>query len=171
MTTVHADGSRHRMITKGSPEALVATQRFAGDGDLRAAILGHASAFAIEGYRVLAVSEGASGTPEPAADRVRFLGLLAIADPPKPAAASTVARCRAAGITPVLITGDHPATARAIAEQVGIVEGTNSLVVTGDQIRDRQVPDLTAPRSSRAPLRNRSSTSSRPGETAGKSSP
>ena len=52
---------------------------------------------------------------------LRLLGLIAILDPPRPAAAATIASCQAAGITPVLITGDHPATARAIATELGII--------------------------------------------------
>jgi Ca2+-transporting ATPase len=58
----------------------------------------------------------------------------------------TVAACRAAGITPVLITGDHPATARAVARAVGIVSEPDGEVVTGEQIRRGLVPDLTSPR-------------------------
>ena len=52
---------------------------------------------------------------------LRLLGLTAILDPPRPAAAATIASCQAAGITPVLITGDHPATAGAIARELGII--------------------------------------------------
>ena len=52
---------------------------------------------------------------------LRLLGLTAILDPPRPAAAATIASCQAAGITPVLITGDHPATAGAIARDLGII--------------------------------------------------
>jgi Ca2+-transporting ATPase len=74
---------------------------------------------------------------------LRLLGLLAIADPPKSAARATIAACRAAGITPVLITGDHPATALAIARQVGIVDDEGGRVVTGQQIIDGHVTDLT----------------------------
>ncbi len=52
---------------------------------------------------------------------LRLLGLIAILDPPRPSAATTIAACQAAGITPVLITGDHPATARSIATELGII--------------------------------------------------
>jgi Ca2+-transporting ATPase len=148
MTTVHADGLRYRVTTKGSPEAMVALPGVHGEGADPATILRRASELAAHGYRVLAVCSGPSDTPK-AVDVERdlhFLGLLAIADPPKPAASRTVSACRAAGITPVLITGDHPATARAIAEQVGILDQSEGIVVTGEQIRDGQVPDLTAAR-------------------------
>jgi magnesium-transporting ATPase (P-type) len=74
--------------------------------------------------RVLAVAEaGRPCLPDAAGMErgLRLLGLIAILDPPRPAPAATIASYQAAGITPVLITGDHPATARAIARDLGIV--------------------------------------------------
>src|SRR5436305_6837156 len=59
---------------------------------------------------------------------LRLLGLIAIFDPPPASAAATIAACVAAGITPVLITGDHPATARAIAVDVGIIPPDGEVV-------------------------------------------
>ncbi|MFD2351146.1 HAD-IC family P-type ATPase [Nonomuraea ferruginea] len=52
---------------------------------------------------------------------LRLLGLVAILDPPRRAAAGTMAACRRAGIRPILITGDHPGTACAIATELGII--------------------------------------------------
>jgi Ca2+-transporting ATPase len=69
---------------------------------------------------------------------LRLLGLFAILDPPRPSAAATIAACHAAGITTVLITGDHPATARSIATELGIIE-------PGGQVVDcRDHPDGSA---------------------------
>jgi Ca2+-transporting ATPase len=69
---------------------------------------------------------------------LRLLGLIAILDPPRPSAAATIAACHAAGITTVLITGDHPATARSIATELGIIE-------PGGQVVDcRDHPDGSA---------------------------
>jgi len=59
---------------------------------------------------------------------LRLLGLAAILDPPRPTAATTIASCQAAGITPVLITGDHPATAGAIARELGIIRSGEEVV-------------------------------------------
>jgi Ca2+-transporting ATPase len=132
MTTVHQlpDG-QVRVICKGAPEVLL-SGRLTGDdpGVLRQAAA-QAEELARSGFRVLAVAAAdrpeqavRDGEPDPATlERgLRLLGLTAILDPPRPAAKSTVAAARAAGITPVLITGDHPATAGAIARELGVTD-------------------------------------------------
>jgi Ca2+-transporting ATPase len=125
MTTAHRrpDG-RIRVVCKGAPEALLRRPMLADDADSLALARARAEAFARDGFRVLAVAAADRGTL-PAAEGLerglRLLGLVAIFDPPRASAAATIAACRAAGITPVLITGDHPATARAIATVLGII--------------------------------------------------
>lgn len=77
------------------------------------------------GLRVLAVAAAdrpAVPAPGDLEQGLRLLGLVGILDPPRRAAAGTIAACQAAGITPVLITGDHPATARAIAVALGTTQ-------------------------------------------------
>jgi P-type Ca2+ transporter type 2C len=59
---------------------------------------------------------------------LHLLGLTAILDPPRPTAAATIAACQTAGITPVLITGDHPVTARAIATELGIIRAGETVI-------------------------------------------
>jgi P-type Ca2+ transporter type 2C len=59
---------------------------------------------------------------------LRLVGLIAIVDPPRPAAFATIAACRRAGIRPILITGDHPGTARAIATELGIMGAGDRLL-------------------------------------------
>jgi P-type Ca2+ transporter type 2C len=86
-----------------------------------------AEAYAAQGYRVLAVA-GRQLTALPAqiedAERDLVLyGLVAMADPPRPEAAQAVTAAQQAGIHPIMITGDHPATARAIAARLGILDG------------------------------------------------
>ena len=71
------------------------------------------------GLRILAVGVAPAG----ATVKATLLGLIGIADPPRPEAIAAVAAARAAGITTVMITGDHPVTARAIARELGILAG------------------------------------------------
>ncbi len=69
-----------------------------------------------------------------------FLGLVGMIDPPRPEAAAAVAKARAAGIRSILITGDHAATAQAIACDIGI--GTNTGVITGRELQEMSDDDL-----------------------------
>jgi Ca2+-transporting ATPase len=94
------------------------------DKDVVDSALAKAHEYAGLGLRVLAItSREARDRPASAAEaesKLELLGLVGIADPAKPSALATITAFRTAGITPVLITGDHPATAGAIAVQVGI---------------------------------------------------
>jgi Ca2+-transporting ATPase len=71
-----------------------------------------------------------------------LLGLIGILDPPRAAAAATIAACGRAGIVPVLITGDHPLTAQAVGERLGIAAGAGE-VTTGERIRQGTAGELT----------------------------
>jgi P-type Ca2+ transporter type 2C len=150
MTTVHQGRGRVLVACKGAPEIVLREPLLAEDRILLAAAAARAAAFAADGYRVLAVARGwhehRPGQPpiEPstAEHGLRLLGLIAVADPPRQAAATTVAACLEAGITPVLITGDHLATARSVAIRVGII-GAGDEVATGDQLRGATPPDPT----------------------------
>lgn len=65
---------------------------------------------------------------------LHFLGLCGLVDPPRKDVLAAVAQCKTAGIVPVMITGDHLATARHIAKQVGIIENDDDLVITGTEL-------------------------------------
>jgi Ca2+-transporting ATPase len=155
MTTVHdcpphADGS-YLVVIKGSPEALHSVHHDGPLSHLWHDALLTAGALADRGYRVLAVAVGHTSQRDLSrVTQVRLLGLLAINDPAKPAARATIQACRDAGIVPILITGDHPATARAIAAAVGILSSAETdcpgIVVTGQQMTDGTAGDLTIPR-------------------------
>ena len=93
---------------------------------------------ASDGLRVLAL--GSRRVPEPY-DRARLeegltlLGLVGLEDPPRPEVPAAIARCRSAGIKVVMVTGDHPATALAIARQIGLVSSSSARVITGDRLQ------------------------------------
>ncbi|HEX6222438.1 MAG TPA: cation-transporting P-type ATPase [Acidimicrobiia bacterium] len=75
------------------------------------------------GLRVLAVAVGPAQSSSEAADverNLELIGLVGLEDPPRPGAAASVAACRSAGVNIALVTGDHPSTAKAIADEVGI---------------------------------------------------
>ncbi|WP_430503065.1 cation-translocating P-type ATPase [Micromonospora trifolii] len=132
MSTTHQlpDGAI-RIVCKGAPEAVLQPAVLADSADLIDLAAARADAFAGDGYRVLAVaqSDRAASTDHGAPEQgLSLLGLVAILDPPRASAAATIAACQRAGIIPVLITGDHPATAGAIAVELGIIDGGDDVV-------------------------------------------
>ena len=144
MTTVHRtpDG-RVLLACKGAPERILTDAVLDDPAERIAAARAQADFYAEIGYRVLAVATATLDTvPADAAAAehdLHLAGLVVLADPPRAAAATTIAACRQAGIVPVLITGDHVATARAIAERVGIL-GPHGRATTGGHLAT-DVPD------------------------------
>ncbi|HWJ08245.1 MAG TPA: cation-transporting P-type ATPase [Nocardioides sp.] len=132
MRTVHESTAGERLeVVKGAPESVLELVAGAPGADRARAA---AQAMATEGYRVLAVVDMADGgAPEVA-------GLLGMIDPPREDAVDVVRTCRAAGIRPLLITGDHPKTALAVARQVGIA-GEDAEVADGDHVARREHVD------------------------------
>ena len=135
MTTLHRTASGTIVaFTKGAPERVIercTAAVAAGGGRMAldaAARVAEAERMAGEGLRVLAVARrdwtALPGELAPAAVEceLAFVGFVGLIDPPRPEAASAVAECRRAGMTAVMITGDHPLTARAIARRLGIVD-------------------------------------------------
>ncbi|WP_225800954.1 cation-translocating P-type ATPase [Streptomyces sp. NK15101] len=154
MTTLHATGEGRVLVClKGAPEAVLDPAVLLDPPEALAAARQEAAHLAARGYRVLAVASGVrNDVPSPVTEAesgLALLGLVALDDPPKPDAAATLASCRAAGITPVLITGDHPATARAVASHVALLgDGgeTEGHVATGADVAAGRVADLTSVR-------------------------
>ncbi|MGW4964074.1 cation-translocating P-type ATPase [Nonomuraea sp. NPDC004186] len=139
MSTVHRlPGGHGRVICKGAPDVLLSSTVLTDDPTLLARAAERAEQLARDGYRVLAVaSHNLPAVPETTPESgLSLLGLVAILDPPRPAAATAIAACKQAGIRPLLITGDHPGTARAIATDLGIINA-------GDPVADLRDPGTT----------------------------
>ena len=145
MTTFHRcgnGGSGFVAYTKGAPESVLprCTAQWTPEGGQpldTAAVLATANQLAAQGLRVLALARrNHARLPDTNAlddveSQLELLGLIALIDPPRPEAQAAVRDCMSAGITPVMITGDHPATARAIAHRLGIVAHADAPVLTG----------------------------------------
>ncbi len=140
MTTVHNVGGASMSYTKGAPEMMLgacngirtAKGYAALTADDREKILAAAQSMAGTALRVLAVAMKEGGDIATAQQGMTFLGLVGMIDPPRPEAADAVARCKSAGIVVIMITGDHPVTAQAIARELGILgEGRT---VTGAEL-------------------------------------
>ena len=140
MTTLHDSADGPVAYSKGAPEIVVAscTRRLAGGGEEpldragRDEILDVAAEMAGEGLRVLAVARRLGATPADAEDEMTLLGLVGMIDPPRAEARAAVATCETAGIRPVMITGDHPLTAQAIARELRVL--TDGRTVTGAEL-------------------------------------
>jgi Ca2+-transporting ATPase len=148
MTTLHdAGGARLVAYSKGSLDVLLAdcgtwrhgAEDLALSGADRRAIQALEHEMAAAGLRVLAIARKAvaADAVEHAERGMTLLGLVGMMDPPRPEAAAAVRTCRDAGITPVMITGDHPLTATAIADEIGLLAGRR--VVSGQELA--RMPD------------------------------
>jgi len=146
MTTIHDITTEQGLLafTKGAPEAVLhhcdQLLTDSGIGPLdRQQLLDEAETMAAQGYRILALAYRRwpqlpdTLTAEILERDLTLLGLVALIDPPRPEANEAVRLCRSAGITPVMITGDHPATAKAIAERLGIATAGDK-VISGRQL-------------------------------------
>jgi len=138
--TWHGDGGP-MAAAKGAPETIVELCRDV-DG---AAALQAAATMAREGLRVLAVAVADHAPPpwpdDPAAMSFHLLGLVGFADPLRAGIPEAVAECRRAGVRVLMITGDHPETARAIAREAGLADGE---VLTGPDIAGLEPGALAA---------------------------
>ncbi len=144
MTTVHDSSSGPIAYVKGAPEALLpkcleTTTEKGLPARNNEEALALAEKLASEGYRVLAFAQKPLDTLPHAARAdflerdLTFLGFVALIDPPRAEVPASVKDCLTAGITPVMITGDHPGTALAIAIRLGIASDRGA-VVTGSEL-------------------------------------
>lgn len=169
MTTLHWSEGRLLAFTKGAPESVLPLcSRQQGSSkpepltvDGRKKVLAQSQAFAQQAYRVLAVAmrEVEPGVERLEIDRVEqgltFLGLVAMMDPPHREVPDAILRCRRAGVRVIMLTGDHPLTALAIARKIGLapsslpipagrfvplIEGTQVEKFSDDELRQLLTP-------------------------------
>ena len=146
MTTFHPwENGQVISFTKGAVEEIVArseksfTHRGLEDLD-RPQILEMADRIAGDGLRALGFGLRVwDGLPDPLTSEavetgLTLIGIVGMMDPPRPEAREAVALCRSAGIRPVMITGDHPLTAKVIARRIGILEEDGKAVLTGREL-------------------------------------
>jgi Ca2+-transporting ATPase len=137
MTTVHHEGTRFLVITKGASEAI--SECLANPSE-KAELVALSETWANKGVRVLAFGyKILDKLPEPFLDDeverdLQWMGIAGLMDPAREEVKIAIAECKTAGITPVMITGDHPATAKAIAAEIGILE-EGDLVLTGSELQ------------------------------------
>ncbi|TDT41467.1 Ca2+-transporting ATPase [Halospina denitrificans] len=153
MATVHEVDGRNRLLVKGAPDRLLEmchrVRTPDGEGDLDQD-LWHERIHALSsrGLRVLALAEKDSThlegelEDEHAEDGLVLLGLVGMFDPPRDEVIEAVQQCLSAGIRPVMVTGDHAATALAIARQLGFAHTERAL--TGKDIQQMSDEDLEA---------------------------
>jgi len=138
---------------KGAPETVLPLCRYAASGNgtepLSAEgiqqIVRAQEAMAARGLRVLAFASrqvpASMGKVITEQDLV-FQGLAGLEDPPRPEVPEAIAKCHAAGIKVIMVTGDHPHTAVAIAREIGLIQSADPVVLTGTQIRGFSAADL-----------------------------
>ncbi|XP_049874468.1 sodium/potassium-transporting ATPase subunit alpha-like [Pectinophora gossypiella] len=162
--SVHLDtaSSRHIVVMKGAPESIIGrsstitynNKTINLSKDMKTSIEKAVEDLAVTGERVLAFADLELSTSEfplgfefdsenvnfPVVN-MRLLGLIGLMDPPRKEVQKAIERVRAAGVRVMMVTGDHPATARAIAHEVGIATSDKCHAVTGTDLRNMN-PDL-----------------------------
>lgn len=148
MITLHDEGGAPNAFIKGAPEVILqdsATVMMPEgltplDTAMKERLLAEAEAMGRKALRVLALAENAVSSIGTASVGMTFLGFAGMIDPPRPEAAEAVQRCIEAGIRPVMITGDHPVTAEAIARELGILR--DGRVVAGTALQEMSDEEL-----------------------------
>jgi len=143
MTTIHTSNGKLFANAKGAPEVILdgcdflltpnGVQPFDPAGRIN--ILSQAQDMAGEALRILGIATKPDVTPQTAEQGMTFLGLAGMIDPPRPEAKAAIALCADAGIRPVMITGDHPITAQAVARELGLLR-SGERVVTGAELEE-----------------------------------
>jgi calcium-translocating P-type ATPase len=146
LSTLHHTPRGSVLYCKGAPETVLplCTRAQGADGlgplspEIRRVALAAQESMAEQGLRVLAIAwreMGDADNGHPVEEGLTLAGLVGLEDPPRPEAPEAIAKCRTAGIKVIMVTGDHPHTAKAIARQIGLIAAEHPVVITGDQLR------------------------------------
>ncbi|WP_353485046.1 cation-transporting P-type ATPase [Haliscomenobacter sp.] len=145
MATLHETSEGKLVFAKGAAEDLLDCCSFLLDGDkntpmspkARKAWLAEAEKMASSGLKVIAGAFKPDAKPGlELAENLTFVGLFGLIDPPRREIPAAIRHCREAGIEVVMVTGDHPATAKAIGRQLGIIDADETDVVLGKEMPD-----------------------------------
>jgi Ca2+-transporting ATPase len=148
MTTLHETPEGVTAYAKGAPEVIVqsCTRRLTERGEeplddaRRGEVLEVARRMAGEALRVLAIAYKRDAAPDDIERGLTLLGLVGMIDPPRPEAQAAVRECEEAGIRVIMITGDHPLTAKAVADELGLSK--TGRVVTGAELEEMSDSEL-----------------------------
>lgn len=140
MTTLHRVPEGLMAYSKGAPEVILESCQYqlTRNGKInldfakREVILDAARALANQAFRVLAIAYKPDATQENLESNMTFLGLIGMMDPPRPEARSAIQTCHDAGIKVVMITGDHPQTAQAVATELNLLK--TGRIVKGSEV-------------------------------------
>jgi len=146
MTTFHAHENKFISFTKGAPDILLKRCLNVDANILQQQV----DIMASKGHRVLGFAcrywDTLPENPdsETCENGLFFLGLISIIDPPRDEVIDAVAQCKSAGIVPVMITGDHPLTAKTIAQRIGILSSDKDIVINGQQLAALDIDSFLA---------------------------
>lgn len=152
MATLHQTPEGNMVFSKGAAEAILESCRFLVTADTyspmspesRANWLAEAEKMASQGLKVIAGAFKPGGqASEQLDENLIFAGLFGLIDPPREEVPDAIRQCREAGIEVVMVTGDHPATAKAIGRQLGITDADDTDAVLGKDMRDYEELDTT----------------------------
>jgi P-type Ca2+ transporter type 2C len=138
MTTIYAFNDQYISVTKGAVESVLKCCDKHDESEISKAV----NKFAQQGKRVLSYAFTIldklpeNTTIHNIENNLNFIGIVAMIDPPREEAKKAIADCYTAGITPVMITGDHPITAHAIALETGIIHKKTDRIVTGVELHE-----------------------------------
>jgi P-type Ca2+ transporter type 2C len=147
MSTIHKTGEGYLVVTKGAIDVLLDCSENLSE-EQRNTINKINEQMAADGLRVLGFAQKIlpalpdQVNPDTIEVNLNIVGLVGMMDPPREEAKQAVAECKTAGIHPVMITGDHPLTAKSIAKRLGIIESDKDRVITGSELSSHQYEEL-----------------------------